>query len=167
MKLLQSSLSCLSASSGAVWRSLLWAGGGRRTTNHLTNTEKLNFVSPGRWSIRQTQIRRWVLICATLSLQLLAICLLFSEAIFTGHSGYWHRPTLCTDAAETRTVFRVKLRSPPGRRAPTPGRWLRRRAPMQSFPLIFAATQSPPRALTTIFYHRKWHGKRKKANAQN
>ena len=41
--------------------------------------------------------------------------------------------------------------SPPGRRALTPGRWLRGEPPTQSFPLILAATQSPPRAWTTIF----------------
>lgn len=38
----------------------------------------------------------------------------------------------------------------PGRRAPSPGRQLRVR-PAQSFPSNLAATQSPPRAVTTIF----------------
>lgn len=50
-------------------------------------------------------IRGWDLICATRSIcRLLAICLLFSEAMFAGHSGYWHGPTLCRDAAGTRSL---------------------------------------------------------------
>lgn len=77
--------------------------------------------------------------------RLLAICLLLSEAIFAGHSGYRRRPTLCRDAAGTRSPPSRRKRDSAGAQPAllpatehrAPGRWLRGCTPDAKFLDIF------------------------------
>lgn len=122
-----------------------------------------NFKRPWRQIIRLRAKRRAPYLRQALCRHL-ASRLLFSEAIFAGHSGDWRAHLVQPGCGDTERLPREKSDFAPP--TPTP----RRRPDDATVPVnLFTATQSPSRALATIFffiYHRKWHRSGRNTTAQ-